>query len=255
MEITLRVLGVTGVVLFGILFTLTFLSSAQLETSAKRFVQHQIEKEIRATYNAAQSSSITQNAKILADKLGLETDEIEQSLNDELPQKIASVIAAMCGYDCERKKAVASAITEGYLDRIKNIKIAEDSLGNIIKGKYLQIVENLRFDLRIFLGTNLLSFLVLLVVSFAKPQAIQHLFLPGILLLVATVISATIYIFGQDWFYTILYNDYMGYAYSVYLLLIFAFFMDIVFNRARITTEIINTIANAIGSAFSVMPC
>ena len=47
----------------------------------------------------------------------------------------------------------------------------------------------------------------------------------------------------------------MGYAYSVYLLLIFAFFMDIVFNRARITTEIINTIANAIGSAFSVVPC
>ena len=255
MGITLRILGVMGVVLFGIFFVLTFLSPAQLETSAKRFIQHQIEQEIRAKYHAAESSSVTQKAKILADKLGLETDKIEQNLEDELPQKIASVIASMCGFDCERKKAVASSITQGYLDRIRNIKIAEHSLGNIIKGKYLQIVENLRLDLRIFLGTNLLSFLVLLAVSFAKPRAIQHLFLPGILLLVATVISATIYIFGQDWFYTILYNDYMGYAYSVYLLLIFAFFMDIVFNRARITTEIINTIANAIGSAFSVMPC
>lgn len=255
MRTLLRIIGVLGLAVCGTLFSLTFLSPEKIEASAKRFVQYQIEKEIQQKHQDLKASPFAEKAQGLADSFGIETTQLQGDLTNNLPEKIASVIASMCGFDCERKKAVASAITEGYLDRIRNIKIAEDSLGNIIKGKYLQIVENLRFDLRIFLGTNLLSFLILLAVSFAKPQAVQHLFLPGILLLLATGTSATIYIFGQDWFYTILYNDYMGYAYSVYLVLIFALFMDIVFNRARITTEIINTIANAIGSAFSVMPC
>ena len=98
-------------------------------------------------------------------------------------------------------------------------------------------------------------FLILLVVSWVKPQALTHLFVPALLLLVATVVSSCIYIIGQDWFYTILYNDYMGFAYLGYIAAIFSVLVDIVLNKARATTEIINGIANAVGSAFSVMPC
>jgi len=98
-------------------------------------------------------------------------------------------------------------------------------------------------------------FLVLLAVSFAKPQAMAHLFVPGVLLVLATLIASTIYIFGQDWFYTILYNDYMGFGYLVYLSVIFSVLMDIVLNKARVTTEIINGVAQGLGSALSVSPC
>jgi hypothetical protein len=98
-------------------------------------------------------------------------------------------------------------------------------------------------------------FLFLLVVSFAKPKAIAHLFLPGVLLLSATVLASAIYIFGQDWFYTILYNDYMGFSYLAYIAVIFGILLDIALNKARVTTEVINGIANAVGSAFSVLPC
>ncbi len=161
----------------------------------------------------------------------------------------------MCGYDCERKNALSKEISASYLDRIKNIEVAQDNLGNIIKGKYIEILGNLKFDLRIFLGANFLMFLILLSVSFFKPQAIAHLFLPGLLLLASNLISSAIYIFGQDWFYTILYNDYMGFGYLVYIAIIFGFLIDIAFNKARATTEIINGIANAIGSAISVASC
>ncbi|MEJ2041930.1 MAG: hypothetical protein P8X74_12255 [Reinekea sp.] len=255
MNITLRTVGLFGVILFGTLYFLTFSSPKTFEESAKGFVKLQIEKEMRGRYVAASQSTVATKALDIAGRLGFEKDKIQEDINNELPERIASVIASMCGYDCEKKKALTKSITSGYLERIKNIEIAQGTLGNIIKDKYIEIVGNLKIDLRIFLGTNSAMFLILLAVSFFKPKAVAHLFLPGMLLFVATLISSSIYIFGQDWFYTILYNDYMGLGYLAYIAAIFGVLADIAFNKARVTTEVVNSIANAVGSSFSVVPC
>jgi hypothetical protein len=124
-----------------------------------------------------------------------------------------------------------------------------------MQAKYMEIVKKLTMDVRIFLGINSLVFILLFVTSFAKPRASEHLFFPGALLFLSTIICSYFYLFEQNWFYTILYNDYTGFGYLAYLLIVFAILCDIVFNKARITTEIINALANAIGSAFSVAPC
>jgi len=255
MSTTLRIMGLFGILLFGVLFSITFVSPKTIEESAKGFVKCQIEKEIRETQQSLASSSVATKALSIANKLGLESDKLKADLESNLPEKIASVVASMCGYDCERQKALAQSITSGYLDRLKNINVAQDTLGDLIKDKYIEVVSNLKLDLRIFLGSNFLMFMILLVMSFAKPKAIAHLFLPGLLLVLATLISSAIYIYGQNWFYTILYNDYMGFAYLVYIAVIFGILVDVALNRARVTTEIINGIANILGSAFSVVPC
>jgi hypothetical protein len=255
MSITLRSIGVFGVLLFGLLVSMTFISPEAIESSAKGFVKYQIEKEVREKHQIVTQSNVANKALDIAGRLGFEKAKIQGDLDSKLPEKIANLIASMCGYDCEKKKVLAASITSGYLQRIKSIEFAQSTLGDIVKGKYIEIVGSLKVDLRIFLGTNFVMFLILLTVSFTKPKAISHLFLPGILLLVATIISSSIYIFGQDWFYTLLYNDYMGFGYLAYITMIFGVLVDIVFNRARVTTEILNGIANAIGSAFSVVPC
>ena len=135
------------------------------------------------------------------------------------------------------------------------MSLKKDKLTNLIESEYLESVKRLTIDIRIFLGSNTFLFLLLLSVSFFKPQAVRHLFLPSILLLVATAISSFIYIFGQNWFFTIIYNDYMGFGYIAYIAVIFGFLIDISFNKARVTSKIINAILNAIGSALSVAPC
>jgi len=255
MSATLRSIGLFGALLFGILFSVTFVSPKVIEESAKGFVKHQIEKEVREKQQSVADSSVASKALSIAESLGLESGRIQEDLDNNLPEKIASVIASMCGYDCEKKKALAQSITSGYLDRLKSIKVAQATLGELIKGKYIEIVGNLKFDLRIFLGSNFGMFLILLVVSLAKPRAMAHLFLPGLLLDLATTISSTIYLYGQDWFYTILYNDYMGFGYLAYISVIFGVLVDIALNKARVTSEVINGLANALGSVFSVVPC
>ncbi|WP_221274507.1 hypothetical protein [Thaumasiovibrio subtropicus] len=176
-------------------------------------------------------------------------------MDNELPDKISAIVAAMCDYDCEKKKALSQSIASSYVEKIKSIQIAEGTLTDIVKSQYIEIVANLKTDLRIFLGSNLLVFLALIIVSFAKPKANTHLFVPGLLLVASTVISSSIYIFGQDWFFTILYNDYIGLGYLAYISVIFVFLLDIIINRARLTSKIINGIASAIGSTFSVAAC
>jgi hypothetical protein len=255
MRITLRAIGLFGILFFGVLFLVTFLSPETIEESSKEFVKFQIEKEVREKQRQLGQSSLAEKALGMSELLGVESAKIQSDLDNKLPEKIADIVAAMCGYDCEKKKAVAQSIATRYMDRIKSIELAQDTLGDVIKGKYIEIVGNLKFDLRIFLGANFGMFLILFVVSLAKPKAVVHLFFPALLLLLATIISTSIYLFGQDWFYTILYNDYMGFGYLVYIAVIFGVLMDIFFNGAKITTEVINGIANAIGSAFSVAPC
>ncbi len=50
-------------------------------------------------------------------------------------------------------------------------------------------------------------------------------------------------------------HDYLGYAYLGYLGLVFLLLCDIVLNRAKVTTEIVNAILDAIGSTLSAVPC
>lgn len=255
MSITLKLISLFGLVLFGSLFSVTFMSPEKIEESAKGFVKSQIEMEVRQTQQSIKESTATEAALNIAEKLGFEKERIQSSLDNDVPEKIATIIASMCGYDCEKKKALAQSINSSYVERIKSIQFAESTLNDIVKDKYLEIVSNLKTDLRIFLGSNFAVFFVLLIVAFAKPAAVAHLFLPGLLLVAATILSSSIYIFGQDWFYTILYNDYIGFGYLAYIAVIFGFLLDITINGAKVTSQIINGIANAVGSALSVAPC
>lgn len=255
MKIILRLIGLSGMLLFGLLFAVTYSSPAVVERSAVGFVKYQIEKEVRTARQAVGQSAVAGQVQGLAARLGIEKEALLKDLGDGLPDRIAGVVASMCGYDCERQKALSQSIASGYLERIGNIQVAEDTLGQIIKGKYVEIVSSLKLDLRIFLGTNCVMFLFLLILSLLKPQAVAHLFLPGMLLLFSTLVSVSIYVFGQDWFYTILYNDYMGFTYLIYIAVIFAILSDIAFNRARVITEILNTVAHAAGHTLSLAPC
>ena len=83
----------------------------------------------------------------------------------------------------------------------------------------------------------------------------MHLFLPGVLLSASTLICSYFYIFQQNWLMTIIHGDYLGFIYLAWLGVVFLFLCDIVLNRGRVTSEILNAFFNAISSAFTVSPC
>ena len=132
---------------------------------------------------------------------------------------------------------------------------ANDRIVDFIHYKYLEVVADLKRDIRIFTASNGFACLLLLLISLLKPRAIDHLFLPGVLLAVSLVVCTNMYIFQQDWLLIIINGAYMGFAYLVWLGAIFVFLCDIVLNRGRITGWLLNAFFNAIGSAASLSPC
>ena len=153
---------------------------------------------------------------------------------------------------CECRITLQENIRQSFEWRAASLERAESQLVGLIQGEY---VAKLILDLRIFAGTNAVVFLVSFGISLLKAQAVAQLFLPGALLLIATLVSGYFYIFNQTWFFTIIYNDYVGYGYIVYVFLVFLFLCDVVFNKARVTTEIINQLLSAIGRVASLPPC
>ncbi|GEA10976.1 hypothetical protein [Alteromonas sp. KUL49] len=247
----LKTIGLFGLLSFASLFSVTFVSPEKVEESAKGFVTRQIEFEVRERHQDFAESRFSESASLIVENLAREKTQIYTDLDDQLPKKIAHIIGSMCGYDCEKKKHIEQLITSSYLGRLKSIEVAESTLSDVVKGKYVEIVGSLQFDLRVFLGVNSVMFFILLVISLLNPRAIRHLFIPGILLALATFVSSNIYIFGQDWFYTILYNNYMGFGYLVYVSIIFGFLIDITFNKAQVTSLVLSAIGTVIDSVFS----
>lgn len=69
------------------------------------------------------------------------------------------------------------------------------------------------------------------------------------------LVCSCFYIFEQNRPLTILYNDYLGFGYLAYLAVVFALLCDIILNRVRITTMIVNAVPEAVGSVASAVPC
>ncbi|VAV96835.1 hypothetical protein MNBD_ALPHA01-797 [hydrothermal vent metagenome] len=263
----LRIFGIIGVIVFVPLFLLTFSDPHSIERVGKSFIEWKLnsvaEKKIDAIHiptstrlDAFLNKKIDLNKKVgLNKKASAKLEELKQQLKDELPKILAAQIAKMSDITCACRLKWEERLASTLKIQISTIETAKIKIATYSQAKYMEISEKLTRDVRIFLGINSLVFLIFLFVSFLKPRAIIHLFVPGILLFLSTIFCSYFYIFEQNWFLTILYDDYTGFAYLSYLTFTFLILSDIVFNKARVTTEIINGIFSAMGRVADISPC
>jgi len=259
MNITLRLIGLVGLLLFGASFIFTYSTPGYVEEIGKDFIKEKIEEKTHQKIHDLKfnhkNNALVKFASKLVKNNEAKINRLKESLKTKANAKLAAVIAEMRDLDCECRKKYEKALNEHTAGNIFSLQNANKKLTDFMKMKYMEVANKLKTDLRIFTGSNTLVFALLLLISFFKPKAITHLFFPAILLVASTVICSYFYIFEQNWFFTIIYSSYLGWGYLGYISLVFAFLYDIAFNKARVTTEIINAILNSIGSAFSVVPC
>ncbi len=251
----LRTFGIIGALVFIPLFLLTFSDPQSIERVGKSFIEWKLTSETEKKIDAIHIPTSTKFGAFLNKKAGTKLEELKQQLKDEIPVIIATQIAKMSDLSCECRAKWKHWLANSLKIQISTIEKTKVKVAEFSQAKYMEIVTKLTRDVRIFLGVNSLTFLLLLLVSFLKPNAIFHMFVPGVLLLLSTIFCSYFYIFEQNWFFTILYDDYMGFAYLGYLTLTFSLLCDITFNRGRITTDIMNSIGSALGQVFSFSPC
>jgi len=259
MKLSLRIVGIIGAIIFGTFFFFTYGVPGHVEKIAKEFIELQVEKEVNERIDAAdkiiENKTLAKLAGALLEKNDEEIGELQRGLKEGLHEKIAQSIAEMRDLSCECRKKYANYIKAGMQLQILSMKGENERLLDFVKGKYMHVVKKLTTDIRVVTGSNVFLFLLLVLLSFLKPNAITHLFLPGVLLFISTLACTYFYVFEQNWFFTIIYNDYVGWGYLVYVGLLFMFLCDIAFNRGRVTTAILNALSKVVGSVTVVTPC
>jgi hypothetical protein len=262
-KIILRLFSFFGILLFAPLFAVTFLDASLIEKSASGFIEWKIGNDANQKIDAIQIPKSSKLEQLLGDRAkemlattDADIEQIKSQLKTELPSILADELAKLRNLDCECRKKWEKKFEAGFLSQLSSLDIQRQRLIEFSRAKYMDIVTQLTRDIRIFLGSNLAVFILLFFISLLKPIATQHLFLPAGLLFISSIICSYFYLFEQNWFFTIIYADYTGYWFSAYLIMVFLFLCDISFNRARVTTEIINILLNSIGKAASnLSPC
>ncbi len=235
MRRAITILSLIGFVLFGASFSLTFIAKENIQQSATSFISQQVEKEVRGTLKEVEK--ITDKAsqlKVVKDKYSEEIKKLKHFLSGGLPELVAKVVADILDGKIDQKE-IENGVRKITGNQISSLILAISNIEKLISGKYFEILDQLIKDIRIFTGANTFLFLIMLAISRLKNLSHRITLLPTSLLLISTVSSSGIYVFYQDWFYTIVCNDYMGFSYLIYVGAIFLFQCDVVFLKGKIT--------------------
>ena len=255
----LRVVGMAGAAVFGFFFAITFSTPQWVERFAADFIESRVRETVDAGIDNIRpepgDSAMSRLAESLYRQNQEQIDQLKQDLKGRAQQRWAAALAQVRNLSCECREIIMKALTLASVLEMKSLEAANQRLTEFIQASYMDVATKLKGDIRIFSATNAGAFLLLVFLSFLKPHAIRHLFAPGLLLTVATIFCAYMYVFEQNWLLTIIHGDYLGLGYAAYLGVVFLFLADIALNCGRVTTRLVNGLVNVVGGSSSLVPC
>lgn len=250
--------GLLAVSLLGILFSgaglaVTFVDERRFEEMTRQVVTWRVEREMKDLVTlppAKEGGALAALRNRMADSV----DIGERLLGSNLPERIAEKTAKLCVCQLgiedraenqrrfnEAKSRIAIAIRNGLSGGMALTRIKIETLDDLISGYYVETVDGLKRDLRIFFGSNLALYaMVGLGVLFSALG--NALVVPAFLLFLGTLVSSGLYLFGQNWLSTILFHSWTGFAYLGWVAFITVFLADVFLNRARVTLRILSSV-------------
>lgn len=247
---TIRTIALIGTLLFATLLIALITMPKTYERNALGFAKSEVTRAVQERF---EGSTAAQGLAKLSGRLGLQQDSLKTLQQGDFPEIVGAVIANYC--NCApatdaQTDAATQAVRAAISARISALGIAETRVTEMIKGRYDSTIEGLRRDLLIFLGTNLAAFMLIGLASFARTTRRTLIIYPAALLALTVVICCAFYVFNTDWFYTLLFQNFTGFGYTVWMAVLFALLIDITLNYARVTLKILSNLPSAL-----VPPC
>ena len=247
--------SIVGGVAFVGAFVTSFVRPTLIESLAQELVRREVEKRTLAAVSSWDGSVLGKIARRVVGENETRIAELKAKLAAGVPERVGAIVAEMRNADCECRHFIVSGVTAFFRGEIASLAVINERLNSFIRAKYMQVAAALLREFRIFTAANALVFLLLGLVTLLRGRAALQLIVPAGVLLVSASLVASLYLFSQDWIHTIVFNEYVGFGYFAYLAVSLAFLADIVLNRARISTVVVNLSANAVGATIQAIPC
>lgn len=237
----IRIFSFLGFGFFFGFFIISFVNIQFIESSAKGVIKeklhHVIEKKLeKVSLPSGENgdSKLALLSKKIEQKAEEKIDKYKSSLTSVVDENLETVQKS----DCECRKNWKERLARYTEFKVKSLEEMKTVLIDFAQAKYMEIAERLLRDVRIVFGVNALLFGIIFLISVMKPQSIKPLFVPSILMMLSSIALVYGYFFHQNWFFTLLFNDFMGVSFAIYTLIVVAFIGDITLNRARVTSKI-----------------
>ncbi len=242
MRKALLAISLLGLLIFGSGFVVSFLNPILIEGAAREIVRIEVESEVGRKIEKISDSRIVGIAQRALAKVDVDIQNTKKSLREEVPRKVAATVAAMLDADCECRRRRAEREKRSEEARLSSLMQLREHLQDIIESAYVSVASSLMRELRIFSSSNATAFALLGIVTFTRKKSAIQLFLPAVVLLGAVIITGGLYLFNQNWLHTIIFGQYVGLAYCMYLPGVALLLTDVAFNQAKVSTGILKSV-------------
>jgi hypothetical protein len=191
---------------FGGLFITSFVAPTSVERAADDLVIHRVQRELRQQFGP---EAVPSRDALL-------------TLLGSMPERAREV--GVVRSDLLREHLTAN---QGNPDALEAGRRA-----------YERLRAELIRELRIFAGSNFVLFAFTAWLTVVRRADTRNLVAPAALLATVTLLSAILFLVGQDWAWTFLTGDYAGYGYFVVVAAVSGLLIDIAWYRARVASII-----------------
>ncbi|WP_182417803.1 hypothetical protein [Bartonella sp. HY038] len=248
-------MSIIGSLFFLIVFLASFTMPFLIENWGKVLivgeVQSRVEKTVKRAFDSKVGNYVARRTNLNEARIAA----IDKLLKTTLPTKVKEISARMRDPDCTCRAIFNALKTKSLITERFNLQNINEKLTNLIEVKYAEVTSGLIKETRIFSSANLLVFLALGLITWLRPRANIHLVLPMIILLGSALLVGYFYLFQQDWMHTIIFNDFVGFAYYAYLSIAIFWLIDILCWHGFITRIVLEFISSLFSLAVSILPC
>ena len=243
-------IGLAGFLLFGGAWLASIVAPGWVEQIGREVVRQQVEKRVGEKLQVLDQAALVGLARRLGGVQAQRAEQAARQLREQLPAKVAEVTARMRQLDCECRRNIQRRLEAGLLADLTDATRLQQRVDGMIRAQYMRTAGQLIREFRIFTGANALVFALLAAAVVLRPRASWHLLPAAAVLVLAAGVTAYLYLFNQNWLHTVVFSDYVGWAYFAYLGVAAGLLGDVVLNRGRIVGNVLSSVGD-----ISVSPC
>ncbi len=242
----------TGLVLSLGMLWFSLISPDVIEAKVQQFAMQRVEAQASVVLkDALQTDMATKGAVVLSAlsrRFGVEAETLTQSKEQIVPALVAFALSDRCAPHCVIPAALAPIVESTYIQQISERRIGQQTIAEMIEGRYESTITGLLADFTRFSSVNALAF-ALMIGLLVFRHVLNWRFVAFSVGLTGYVGHAAYgYAFSQDWGRAILFQDWAAPAYQAAMIVACFFLADWLFLRGFITRLIGNAIATALTS-------
>jgi hypothetical protein len=236
---------------FGTLFAASFFGSIWIESLAIAIIKPQIISKVADRLDRFEKNRLIEKAQAALPGLNARIVAGREKIEQTVANSVDEVIARMSNPSCDCRKALSRKYREAFERDATAANLLREKLTQLIETKYGEVASKLLREWRIFTSVNAMAFLGLFVLSLCRSALGVRLLPVTFVLFVGVAVTSGFYLFNQDWFGTILFSDYVGWGYGLWLAFVSLMLADLALNRARVTSRVLSSI----GVDLVPLPC